>query len=220
LRIKNAALPPTAFLLLLLLFLGAGPALGQSAENTDVSTTIGNILKATASPDAPDVRTQLENHARSLFARQRLGWDTDTLHYVYRQIVSLPARLPELAREIMKQSQVLGAAGSIVVFLFILAVGYGLIGRKHVLARVERLVRPVSERLPKEIHPYFIMGLRAVTSALLPLLLFGIYYLIKGFIAYEAPWFLLVGKLLKLWAVGALLLSLANGLRDLSLIHI
>lgn len=205
LRIKKAALPAAAFLLVLL-FLGLGPALGQSAQQTNTSTKTGSTLKPAASPDTPG--------ARPLFAHKGLGWDTDTLHYVYRQTIALPARLPELAREIMKQSRVLGVAGSIIVFLFILAIAYGLIGRKHVLAWIERLVCPVSDRLPKEIRPYFIMGLQAVTSALPPLLLLGTYYLIYRFIAYEAPWFLFVGELLWLWAAGALLLSLANGLRD------
>jgi small-conductance mechanosensitive channel len=60
-------------------------------------------------------------------------------------------------------------------------------------------------------------GIRVVVSALIPLMLLGVFALINAMIDYSAAWFQLTGRLLAFWAAGALLLRLLKELltRDL-----
>ena len=163
---------------------------------------------------AEEVTEDLKDQARSLFEYTPLGWDIDTLDYLYEQALSLPGKLPVLIKEILEQSRVLGFAGSIVVFIFLVSVIYSLIGRHRVLLKAEQTAKPLFEKLPEEVYPFLMLGLLSVTAALIPLILFGAFSLIKAFISYDAPWFLLTGRLLALWSIGALLISLIRGIVD------
>ncbi len=161
---------------------------------------------------ASQVTDDLRDQARSLFERTPLGWDMDTLVYVYEQSLALPLKLPELIREVQEQSRVLGFVGSVIVLIFLSAVIYSLIGRNRVLLKAEQTAKPLFEKLPEELYPFLMLTLLSVTAALIPLILLGAFSLIKAFISYNAPWFLLTGRLLALWAVGALLISLIHGI--------
>ena len=161
---------------------------------------------------AEQVTEDLKIQARSLSERTPLGWDMDTLAYVYEQALTLPLKLPELIREVQEQSRVLGFAGSVIVLIFLIAIIYSLMGRKRVLLKAEMTAKPLFEKLPEELYPFLMLALLSVTAALIPLILLGAFSLIKSFITYEAPWFLLTGRLLGLWAVGALLISLIHGI--------
>jgi len=73
---------------------------------------------------------------------------------------------------------------------------------------VGKRVEPLSRFIPEATYPFFISGIKVVVSALIPLLLLGAFALINAMIDYEAVWFQLIGRLLKFWAIGALLLRL------------
>jgi len=132
----------------------------------------------------------------------------DTIDYIYRWIITLPLKVPEFMQHVIEQSRILGIAGSIIILAFIVAVFYSLIGQKRVLTRVEQVVQPLKVQIPEGFYPYFLSILKVVVSALIPLLLLAAFLLINAFMAYKAPWFLLIGRLLKLWAVGQLLINL------------
>jgi small-conductance mechanosensitive channel len=161
---------------------------------------------------AEQVTDDLRDQARSLFEYTPLGWDINTLDYLYEQALSLPGKLPVLIKEILEQSRVLGVVGSVVVLVFLIAVIYSLIGRKRVLLKAELTAKPLFEKLPEELYPFLMLTLLSVTAALIPLILFGVFSLINAFISYDAPWFLLTGRLLALWSIGALLISLIRGI--------
>jgi len=173
-----------------------------------------------ARQEAFQVRKDLGDQARSLFVHTPLGWDLDTLGYLFRQSLRLPAKLPELLSHLLEQSRILGFAGSMIMVIFLAAVLYSLLGQKRVLQAVEDAVSPVSRRLPEEFVQYFHLILRSFTAALIPLILLGAFSLVKGFVAYEAPWFLLIGRLLLLWSVGVLFLSLVRGVVALSIVPV
>ncbi len=160
------------------------------------------------------VRQELTTQAKTLFEHTPLGWNINTLEYAYLQAVSLPGKLPKLIAGILEQSRVLGFVGSIILLIFLTAVIYSLIGRKRALVKAAEIAKPIFEKLPKEFYPYLQLLLRSVTAALIPLILLGVFSLVRNLIAYHAPWFLLVGKLLLLWSVGALLMSLLRGVFD------
>ncbi len=161
---------------------------------------------------AGQVTNDLKDQARSLFEYTPLGWDTNTLEYLYEQALALPLKLPDFIAEVLAQSRVLGFAGSLVVLVFLIAVIYSMIGRKRVLLKAEQIAKPLFEKLPEELFPFLMLALLSVTAALIPLSLFGAYSLIGAFISYKAPWFLLTGSLLALWSIGALLISLIRGI--------
>ncbi len=119
-----------------------------------------------------------------------------------------PSLVPELVQKILEQSRILGMIGSLVVFTFIAAVIYSLIGRKKVLKRIEGIVRPFEQKLPPNLYPYFLSLLKVVVAALIPLILLGAFSLINAFMTYPAAWFQLTGRLLGLWVVGALITAL------------
>ncbi len=195
------------------------PADKASTDKKSPPVTVSENAGRSLHKEATDVRQQLTSGARNLFVHEPLGWDTDTLKYVYRLILVSPALIPQLINEVLKQSQVLGVAGSIIMLIFIIALVYSLMGRRHVLNMAEELAKPLTDRLPKQIYPYILLALRSLTAALIPVILYWLFLLIRGFIEYNAPWFLLIGQLLKLWFVAALILSLINGAESLQIIR-
>lgn len=170
--------------------------------------------------EAAQVKKDLTQQAQTLFEHTPLGWDLKTLDDAFHQAVMLLSRLPELFSHIMEQSRILGAAGTGMMCVFLVAAGYSLIGRKRVLVKLESLIKPFIERMPEEIRPYFYLIVVTVTAALIPLMLLLVYWLVKGLIAYEAPWFILVGELIGLWSIGALLMSLVSGIVDRGILEI
>ena len=158
--------------------------------------------------EATKVKEEFQEKARTLFDRTPLGWDHKTIAYLYNLALSLPGKIPVLTSFVIEQSKVLGFIGSILVFIFIAAVLYSLLGQRRVMRWVERKVQPISTYMPEATYPFVISGIRVVVSALIPLLLLGAFALINAMIDYSAVWFQLIGRLLILWAAGALLLRL------------
>ena len=158
--------------------------------------------------EAADVRAEISNRASSLFERTPLGWDLNTIAYLSKWFVVLPLKLPEFIREIMAQSRVLGLAGSCIVFIFLAAVFYSLVGRKRILAQIETKLRPLQPKIPQALYPLFFSALKILVFALIPLILFAAYSLIKAMIHYQADWFQLTGNVMILWVIGSLVISL------------
>ncbi len=198
---------------------GAGSVVPPSDEKSSPAAFSGDVTDSMKS-EAAQVAAELKDQARSLFAHTPLGWDLNTLDYTYQQAVSLPGKLPDFIKEILAQSRVLGFAGSVVVLIFLVSVIYSLIGRKRVLLKAEQTAGPLFEKLPEEVYPFLMLALLSVTAALIPLILFGIFSFIKAFISYDAPWFLLTGRLLALWSIGALIISLIRGIVDQKILFI
>lgn len=193
---------------------------GQPVEESPIKVGFFDDMTGTMKREAAQVSEDLKGQAVSLFARTPLGWDTDTLGYAYRQAVSLPGKAPGFVEMVLEQSRVLGFAGSMIMLIFLVAVLYSLIGRKRVLDKTRRVADPLFARLPEELQPYFFLALLSVAAALIPLILLGGFSLVKGFVAYDAPWFLLIGRLLGLWAAGALLISTFRGIFDYGILEI
>jgi len=166
----------------------------------DVGTTIAQR--------AASVKTEIANRASSLFERTPIGWDWDTIEYLYKWGIGLPLKLPEFIQQIMEQSRVLGVAGSCIVFIFLTAVFYSLLGRKRILALIEKKVEPLRPKIPQTIYPFFLSALKTLVSALIPLILLAAYSLINAMIHYPAAWFQLTGNLMVLWTIGSLVVSL------------
>ena len=158
--------------------------------------------------EAAKVKEEFQEKARSLFERDPLGWDFNTITYLYHLALSLPGKIPDFTRFVIEESKVLGVIGSILVLVFIVGVFYSLLGQRRVMAWVERRVEPLSAYIPEVSYPFVLSGIRVVVSALIPLLLLATFVIINAMIDYPAAWFQLTGRLLGFWAAGALLLRL------------
>ncbi|MEJ2100927.1 MAG: mechanosensitive ion channel, partial [Desulfobacterales bacterium] len=179
--------------------------------------TIAEDVGGSMMKEAARVKQEFKKQARTLFERKPLGWNWDTIKYLYNWLPNLPLNVPGFAKTVMEQGRVLGVVGSLIVLTFIIAVLYSLLGQNRVLEKVEGGVQPIRARIPEAAYPYFISALKVIVAALIPLLLLGAFSLINAMITYQAAWFQLIGRLLVLWAVGALLISLLRELltRDL-----
>lgn len=173
-------------------------------QSITLSEDMGKVMKL----EAAKVKEEIEQQAQSLFKREPLGWNLETIHYLYKGAFFLPRKFPELTREIMEQSRVLGAVGSLLIIIFIGALFYSLLGQRRVFQWVENKVHPLVERIPETYYPYVQSGLKVLVSALIPVILLGLFSFINAMVAYREAWFQLTGRLLNLWAVGALLLPL------------
>ena len=158
--------------------------------------------------EAAKVKEEFQEKARTLFKRLPIGWDLNTISYLYELALSLPNKIPIFTRFVIEQSKVLGVIGSILVLVFFLGVFYSLLGQQRVMDSVERRVEFLTKYIPEASYPFVISGIKVVVSALIPLLLLGVFSLIDAMIDYSAIWFQLIGRLLGLWAAGALLLRL------------
>ena len=181
----------------------------DTAKKTDKhSIAISEEMDDVIILEAKKVKEEFQQKMRSLFERHPLGWNFNTIIYLYQLALSLPGKVPVFTTFVIEQSRVLGVIGSILVFLFIAAVLYSLIGQRRVMGWVENRVEPLSVFIPEATYPFVISGIKVVVSALIPLLLLGAFALINAMIDYLAVWFQIIGRLLGLWAVGALLLRL------------
>ncbi len=201
--------------LLLVLYLLTGTPGWTQTEKTDaepeapaiaISEEMGDAMVR----EAARVKHQLEQQARSLFERQPLGWNWETLNYLYKWALNLPLQIPAFMQAVMQQSRVLGVVGSLIMATFLVAVLYSLLGRKKIMRRIESRVQPYRDKLPEGVYPFVLSALRILIAALFPLLLLGIFTLINAMITYQAAWFQLTGRLLVLWAVGSLVISLLH----------
>lgn len=151
------------------------------------------------------------------FEKVPLGWDLNTISFLYKWIVSLPLKVPDFLQRLMETSRLFGVAGSTLLLLFLVATFYIAVGERRLLQKLDQEMRPLWIRLPELSRPRFFSLLAIVVSALAPLVLLGFFRLIGGFIRHPVAWFELVQKLLMLWAAGALVLTalqevLMNGL--------
>jgi len=202
------------FVLLFAVFLMAVPYSGAQ-DKTDTaekeqkpSISISREMEDVMIREAAKVKEEIQQQVRSLFDRAPLGWDLNTITYLYNLAMSLPGKIPVFTRFVIEQSKVLGIIGTILMVLFLAGVFYSLLGQRRVMNRVERWVGPMIAYIPEATYPFVISGIRVVVSALIPLILLGLFALINAMIDYSAAWFQLVGRLLGLWAAGALLLRL------------
>lgn len=181
---------------------------GEEHAKAEPSITLAEDMEQRMLEEAARVGEELQRHALSLFERTPLGFDWGTIGRLQEWVLSLPLKIPALFRHLREQGRMLGFVGSLIMLAFLTAIGYSLVGQKRVLRRVEETVEPLRRQLPQGFQPYFLSILKVVVASLFPLVLFAAYGLIQAGTTYEAPWFLFVGRLLKLWMVGALLLNL------------
>jgi hypothetical protein len=201
------------------------PATSESpkkGEEPEIAITedLGDAVKR----EAAIVKEEFQKQAETLFERQPLGWDLQTLNELYRETLSLPLKIPKLTQQVVEHSRVLGVFGSILVLLIVLFLINSLLGQARVLKLIERKAQPLGERIPEGYYPYFLSFLKVVVSALIPVVLLGIFWLINAMITYRAAWFVLTGRLIGLWAIGALILFslkelLTSGLFEVTNAH-
>jgi len=188
---------------------GCLPVIGaQDRSPGDAAIFLPDDIEDTMRREAARVRDEFHQQARSLFERRPLGWDRRTIDVIYDWILTLPMQVPVFMGHVVEQGRLLGLVGSLMVLAFIGAALYSLIGQRRVLVFVEEAAQPLRTLMPTAIDPYLVSILKILVASLIPLLLWGAFGLISAIIVYRAVWFLLVGRLLKVWAIGALLLNL------------
>ena len=180
----------------------------EAEEKPQTKISISEDMGDTMVREASRVKEEFEKQARSLFERTPLGWNWQTIDYLYKQALGLPLKIPQFVKNVMEQSRILGAAGSLIMLTFIIAVLYSLIGQNRVLARIEIKVQPLLKKMPETLYPFILSALKVAVAALIPLILLGTFVLINAMIQYEQAWFQLSGRLLGLWAIGALVIGL------------
>jgi small-conductance mechanosensitive channel len=193
-------------------FLAAGWSIGAVAAETKETTSdkeppsisISEDMGKAIVKEAAGVKDEIQKQARTLFLRSNLGWDLQTIDYLYTWLLELPLRAPELIQQVLAQGRVLGLAGSLVVLTFVAAVLYSLIGRASVMRRIEAALGPIHHRIPAAVYPFVLAALRVVVAAAIPLVLYGAYALVNSLISYQAAWFALLGRLLLLWSLTGL----------------
>jgi small-conductance mechanosensitive channel len=177
-------------------------------EKGQPTITISEEMGDAMAREAIRVKEHLKRSARSMFEREPLGWGWQTIDYLYKWTVTLPLQIPAFMKAVMEQSRVLGFVGSIIMLTFLVAVFYSLFGRRKILARIEKAMETLSVKLPQGVYPFFFSAVRIVVAALFPLMLLALYLLVNALIDYQAQWFQLAGRMLGLWAFGALVINL------------
>lgn len=155
-----------------------------------------------------EAAAHMSEQARPLFQREPMGFDLGTIDRLREWVLRLPLEIPDLIEHVKEQGRLLGFVGSALMLGFLVAVFYSLFGQKKVLSRLEKGAEPLRSYMPAGFYPYFLSLLKIVVASLMPLVLFGVYGLIRASVSYRAPWFLITGNLLMLWALGALLINL------------
>lgn len=203
----------TVFLLVLSFLLCGFPthtrcAEQKTAEPSTPPIVISKDVRKVIRGEAAEVKKHFEEQARSLFKRKPLGFDFKTLDRLRQWIFKLPIMLPDLIRHVLEQSRLLGFVGSLIMVAFLGVLFYSFIGSRKVLVYLEDTVKPMKKHISETRYPYFLSALKIIAASLIPLLIFGLFSFVQALITYDAPWFLLTGNFLKLWAAGALVISI------------
>jgi small-conductance mechanosensitive channel len=145
------------------------------------------------------VKEEFEEQANVLLVREPAGWNRETLSYMIGWMLDLPFQLPEILDQMALHGRVLGWGGSIALVLFVLAFFYSIFWQQRCLSWVERKTEPCTRLLPAAYQPYVASIFLIVTTALIPLIMLGLYLIIRTLITYNAPWFEFVGAFLWIW---------------------
>jgi small-conductance mechanosensitive channel len=179
-------------------YAGDAPAAPKGESiSVKISQDVGNQIAR----EAVNMGEEIQSKAKSLFEHTPLGWDTQTIKFIYRWLINLPSTLPMFMKYVLDQAQLLGFLGSLIVIFFIMAILYSLFGKERVFVHIESAIVPLKKKLPDAIYPYFLSLINIMVASFIPLLLLALFSLINAFIQYQASWFLLIGQLLGLWAV-------------------
>ncbi|MBF0450631.1 MAG: mechanosensitive ion channel [Candidatus Magnetomorum sp.] len=178
-----------------------GEAIQTQSQEKTLSLKITDDVAAKMAREAVNVGEQIQSKARSLFEHSPLGWDIHTIQSIYQWCLKLPLNIPVFMQYVLDQAQLLGVLGSLIIIIFIVAILYSLSGQERVFAHIEFALKPLKRKLPDVVYPYILSLITIIVASLIPLLLLGTFSLINAFINYQAPWFLLIGRLLGLWAV-------------------
>jgi small-conductance mechanosensitive channel len=189
------------------------PAAGVSLPK-DVSQGIQNEAGVTLPKDvsqgikkeATKMKAHFAAKARTVFRREPLGFTVQTLERVRQGLTDLPSQVLTQLRNLSEELRLLGLVGSLVLFAFLAVAFYSLFGWQKVFGYLHKIAEPLEALITERYAPYLHMGLRVLAAALIPLILYGLFVLVTEFIHFEAPWFLLLGKLLRLWALGAFII--------------
>ena len=182
------------------------------AEKTDTEPTkpqisVAEDMSGVMKREAGRLKEEFKEKTRSLFHREPLEWDLQTLEYLSVYILTVPQKIPELTNQLIEKSRLLGVVGSTLIFLFLVAVFYSIIGRSRVLKWSVFKLEPLGNKIPEKYVPYYISFLYIFISALIPLILLGLFFLINALINHDAGWFQLIGRLLGLWAVSSIVVN-------------
>lgn len=223
---KPSAYLPWIVLLTLLLAIWATPptaawAAGDQEGGTETENgfAIPEEMPQAISRQAGQVKQQIQERALPLFHREPLGFDGQTIAYLYDLLLSTPLMIPAFTQRVIEQGRLLGVVSSLLLLLFFAGLIYGLVGKKRIMARIESRVAPLKNRMPKTIYPYILPIVRVVVAALLPIVLYTAFILINALINMKAAWLTLTGRLLTLWVVGALINGLLRELLTRNLIR-
>ncbi len=187
----------------------AAVAAEKAAEKPEDSPRIGlsEDMGNAVARQAGEVRKQLEKQARSLFQREDLGFDWNTVTKLNIWLLRLPLRFPEWMEIVAEQGRLLGLVSSLLVMSFIALLVSGLIGKKRLMSSIRHKILPIQNRIPKEIYPYILPAIQVVVDALLPLILLAVFSLLYALVHYDAPWFQLTGRLIRLWVIADLIIG-------------
>jgi len=214
---KGAAMHPSQRLnilvFILILFIGTGSATAADTrspgqDQPKETIALPGDMDAAMLREARKVRADLVHKTKSLFERQPLEWNKQTLVDLNRWFLDLPARVSQLTAYIIEHSRILGFAGSLLVLVLLAVILFGIFGQKKLITAIELKLAPIREKLPETVVPFFQSALRIAVAALIPLLLVGGYALVLALLKYTAPWLIFIGRLLWLWVLAALMIGL------------
>jgi small-conductance mechanosensitive channel len=196
---------------------------GTSAQENVASSgdapaiSLPEDMSGAVAREVGQVKEDIQKQARSQFEKTPLGWNRTTIDYLTGRLVDLPARVPSFWGYVKTQGRLIGIVGSLLLIAFILAVIYSIFWRDRILTRVEKLLQPLTERLPHSGMPYLMSAFRVIVAVLLPLILLGLFSLIIAFIPQRSVWLVFTRQILLLWLIGTLVLRLLGELllRDL-----
>jgi small-conductance mechanosensitive channel len=179
----------------------------QKQESSTQSLSLSDDVQKAAEEHITREKKALASRVRPLLNPEPLGFNLQTIRRVWRGLLALPSKIPVFVDQVREASRLLGLVGSLVLLAFLVALFYTFFGQKKVLQKFERALEPLRSRVPSSLEPYFLSIARILTASLIPLILFALFGLIRAFLPYEAGWLNLTGRLLRLWTIGALVIS-------------
>lgn len=175
---------------------------GQPENNAEPAFVLADNMTVAMAREAQTVRESLQETASQYFVPEPLGFSFETFSELYSDVVNLPMKLPRLIDYIIDQARLLGLIGSLVIILFLSGLIYMLTGQRKVMSYLESIILPLISHLPITIKMYLKLVLKLAAAAMFPGVFWIIYWFVQSFTGLNQPWFLLIGRLMVVWAGG------------------
>ena len=135
----------------------------------------------------------------TLFERQPLGFDLETVHSAIARIRTFPLQISVIEQFVRQQRAHLETRVRLLILLLAIAITSGLVARAFIARRVRTTLIRLYDATSTQSQAWFQTAVEIAAATMLPGVLWLCWWLVREVTLFEGPVFLVTGQLLAAW---------------------